>query len=171
MYLGNKVILILILIGGTVSECVIVYRCCHYHVRPLFVGPIAPHACAFVKTVSVRSRECKSSFLAPCQPTPSPSPCHLFRRAGAGAWRRAPLPILIEDASRLLWCPAGTAASGRRQREGTEEDTELIATTAVTNSRSGGTRRPIGITTSLTLAMLRRGGGVCLCLHGEREER
>ncbi len=45
--------------------------------------------------------------------------------------------LLIEDASRLFWCPAGTAAADRRKREGTEDDIELITTTAVTNSRSG----------------------------------
>lgn len=40
-------------------------------------------------------------------------------------------------ASRPLWCPAGTAAASRCQREGTDEDIELIATKAATNSRRG----------------------------------
>lgn len=63
--------------------------------------------------------------------------------------------LLIEDASRLLWCPAGTAAADRRQREGTEEGTELITTTATTISRHG-KHWPFEITPSLTLTTLRK---------------
>lgn len=71
--------------------------------------------------LSVFACLCECKAVLACQATPFPL---LVISLGVQALEREAkhLSLLIEDASRLLWCPAGTTAADRCQREGTEED-------------------------------------------------
>lgn len=76
--------------------------------------------------------------------------------------------LLIEDASRLLWCPAGTAAADRCQREGDRGRHRTY------NNNSGNKFEKWENTLahrnhSITLTMLRR-GTVLICLHGRERK-
>lgn len=104
-------------------------------VQQLFVSPNVQRAYAFLKTCSDACVNAKAVLA--CQPTPFPLPV-----ISSGVWAleregEHRFPPHLGCQSSLLWCPAGTAAADRCQREGAEQDIELITTTAATNSRSG----------------------------------
>lgn len=122
--------------GGIGLKFILPYKSYSYYVQPFPVFSFVQHAYVFVKICSHVCVNAKS-YLGLSTYT-FPSPCHLFRRAGAGAWRRATASLLIADAWRLPWCPAGTAAVGRCQTGRKKKDTKLIITMVATNLRCGG---------------------------------
>lgn len=102
-----------------VYDCIIVCMCCCFNVQPLFVCPNAYHASVFVENLFMCLRECKSC--CGLSAYTFPSPCHLFRHAGAGAWRRAPLPsslrmpVVSSGVLQAQWQPTGTNKRGKRK--------------------------------------------------------
>lgn len=130
------------------------YRCFCSHVQPLFVCPKYMRAC-ICENVFMCLRECKSCFWpVNLHLSLSPSSLQACRRWSVKASTAFPpslrMPVVSSGVLQAQRQPTDA------KEKGTEEDIELITTTAATNLRSGGTRGPIGITPSLTLTMLRR---------------
>lgn len=146
---------------GIAIYCIIVDRCCTSYVLPLFLCLNTQHAYVFVKSVFMCLHECKSCFgLSTYTFSFSLSSLQACSRWSVKA---STAFLLIEDASRPLWCPAGTAEADRRQRQGDRGRHRTYNNSSGNKFEKWGTRSPFAITPSLTLTMLRRGW---LCVSG-----
>lgn len=136
----------------------------HYNVQVLpssCLAPVCSQICGIMHMyLEGGKKKCVHVFcinakaVLACQHHTFPSLCHLFRACGRRSVKANTALLLIEDASRLPRCPAGTAAADRRQRGGDGGGRHRTYNSNKFEAR--GEHWPIGHAPSLTSMMLRK---------------